>query len=1139
MLVTATIICKPHVATMREGTGRNRRAVHGGWLCLMLVAGHLSNCLAQLSAPVSQDGHISIDGNKFLQHDADLDLDGFVEEEPALKDTCPQNVELKWMSEVSSSIYATPLITDLYSDGRKDIVVPSFVHYLEVLEGPDGAQAVGWPAFHKSTTHSSPLLYDIDFDGVRDILLATYDGEVLFFKDTGDQLIERLAVPRLKVRKEWFKGLNADVIDHSHPDVGAGDEIFRQQPPPGPKGPKAAGGSGSGSGSGSGDKADTQKQLDNYLAKMYEYKTKFGSAAMRQLLAETQAKSLPFYAKLMDFLRLKGFVDKDGKVVLPEPPTSPSPPPPPRQGLHAQSVEQQAQVQKAQVEAQRQRGADATKPPAGSQAQGQHAQTQGQAQGTMQQQAQKAATHGRRLMADGDGTDAVVSGAGAGGALGAEINPEGGLSDEAAASFQDLFWDDQAVAHDLHQGVGIDPAGGAGTGDASVTGGAGGAAAGAGAGAGIESDAAFDHLTYDTIGTVDTGLTPYEEELRALERLGGGAGGLNTDAFRFDYDELGDRFLSDTNLLGEDGTPLSAEQLAERDAFIREMTGSITDEHDIIQDHLLDKDHYNHLYLGDYGNFGLARDEHLNRFWQDEDFEQALHPKEAEYVYVDPHILSTPTLADIDADGHEELVVAVSYFYDREYYDQPDHMEDVKGLDLGKYVASGVVVFDLRTKTVKWSQHLDLSTDATTFKAYAYASPTLADIDRNGLLEIVVGTSMGFLYVLEPLRGDPLPGWPIQMGEIQGQALVMDLNNDGKVEIFAADTRGNIACFAANGEELWSRHVRSLVAQGATAGDINNDGELEIVFGTSSGHIYAVSGSTGLDAKNFPFRTHGRVQAPVLITRLLDGPAQHLIVMSFDGYLYLVDGMTACADTVDIGETSYSQVLAEDLDGNGRLELVVATMNGAVYALETPAEYSPLKAWPAQVMGGNGMVARHDLVGIYATQASRAPRDVAGDRLAVTVRVVDKRGVFAPNGTLLHASAGPYNISVVLKGVGVREMNAGHSPVIGVADTVKAPGTYTLELPCPRTRSTATIRVEMSDGHGLTLFDEFSLSFHLHFHKLLKWLVALPMAIMVAILFLVKKEEDEEEESLDAGGWHAHRGSSVPGLPLASPSHEA
>ncbi len=44
------------------------------------------------------------------------------------------------------------------------------------------------------------------------------------------------------------------------------------------------------------------------------------------------------------------------------------------------------------------------------------------------------------------------------------------------------------------------------------------------------------------------------------------------------------------------------------------------------------------------------------------------------------------------------------------------------------------MVFDLRTRMLKWSQHLDLSTDNTTFKAYAYATPTLADVDRWGLL---------------------------------------------------------------------------------------------------------------------------------------------------------------------------------------------------------------------------------------------------------------------------------------------------------------------------------------------------------------------------------------------------------------------
>lgn len=49
---------------------------------------------------------------------------------------------------------------------------------------------------------------------------------------------------------------------------------------------------------------------------------------------------------------------------------------------------------------------------------------------------------------------------------------------------------------------------------------------------------------------------------------------------------------------------------------------------------------------------------------------------------------------------------------------------------------------------LKWIQHLDLTTDATQFRAYIYASPTVIDLDGDGRLEIIVGTSVGFIYCL-------------------------------------------------------------------------------------------------------------------------------------------------------------------------------------------------------------------------------------------------------------------------------------------------------------------------------------------------------------------------------------------------------
>lgn len=117
------------------------------------------------------------------------------------------------MAETTSSIYATPVITDLYADGYKEIVVPSFVHHLEVFQGDNGAQAAGFPAFHEDKVHASPLLYDIDHDGIQDIVLSTYSGEVLFYQDTGKKLPVALSIPSLPV------DTYAPVIAHALPKM--------------------------------------------------------------------------------------------------------------------------------------------------------------------------------------------------------------------------------------------------------------------------------------------------------------------------------------------------------------------------------------------------------------------------------------------------------------------------------------------------------------------------------------------------------------------------------------------------------------------------------------------------------------------------------------------------------------------------------------------------------------------------------------------------------------------------------------------------------------------------------------------------------------------------------------------------------
>ena len=69
-------------------------------------------------------------------------------------------------------------------------------------------------------------------------------------------------------------------------------------------------------------------------------------------------------------------------------------------------------------------------------------------------------------------------------------------------------------------------------------------------------------------------------------------------------------------------------------------------------------------------------------------------------------------------------------------------------------------------------------------------------------------------------------------------------------------------------------------------------------------------------------------------------------LVATDGLVYLVSSATGCTDWVDIGEQSYSMALLDDLDGNGYMDLMVTTMNGNAFALQTmvrrPASFSLL-----------------------------------------------------------------------------------------------------------------------------------------------------------------------------------------------------
>ncbi|KAK6943550.1 hypothetical protein RJ641_024652 [Dillenia turbinata] len=779
--------------------------------------------------------------NKFREREANDDALGYpnIDEDELLNTQCPANLELRWQTEVSSSIYATPLIADINSDGKPDIVVPSFVHYLEVLEGSDGDKMPGWPAFHQSTIHSSPLLYDIDKDGVREIVLATYNGEVLFFRVSGYLMTDKLEVPRRKVKKDWYVGLHSDPVDRSHPDVH--DDLLVQEA--------------------------AEVNLSHISGSTWGSNT-------------TATENHP------------------GNVTV-------------------SNVENEGKKNDSQVEAN-------IKLPTNMDNFSLDAGTTGSLN------VENATTSGRRLLVDSqDGNS------------GSDNSNKG---TQAATVENDV---------------------------------------------GLETDA-------------DSSFELFHEN----EELG--------DEYSYDYDDYVDESL-----------------------------------------------------------------------WGDEEWIEGLHEKEGDYVHVDSHILSTPIIADIDNDGVTEMIVAVSYFFDHEYYDNQENRKELGDIDIGKYVAGAIVVFDLDTKQMKWTANLDLSTDSGNFRAYIYSSPTIVDLDGDGNLDILFGTSFGLFYVLDH-KGQVREKFPLEMAEIQGSVVAADINDDGKIELVTTDVHGNIAAWTSQGVEIWEKHLKSLIPQEPTIGDVDGDGHTDVVVPTLSGNIYVLSGKDGSEVRPYPYRTHGRVMNQVLLVDLNKRDekkkALTIVTTSFDGYMYLIDGATSCADVVDIGETSYSMVLADNVDGGDELDLIVTTMNG--------------NAWRSQNQGRNNVAHRHNRQGVYITAPSRAFRDEEGKSFWVEIEILDRYRF--PSG-----SQAPYNVTTTLLVPGnyQGERRIKHNQIFEHA------GKHKIKLPTVGVRTTGTVLVEMVDKNGLYFSDEFSLTFHMYYYKLLKWLLVLPMLGMFCMLVILRPQE--------------------------------
>ncbi|CAM9778452.1 unnamed protein product, partial [Hapterophycus canaliculatus] len=153
---------------------------------------------------------------------------------------------------------------------------------------------------------------------------------------------------------------------------------------------------------------------------------------------------------------------------------------------------------------------------------------------------------------------------------------------------------------------------------------------------------------------------------------------------------------------------------------------------------------------------------------------------------------------------------------------------------------------------------------------YVDASPTVGDLDGDGKLDVVVGTTLGDLHVIDAITGLAREGFPVNYDAIRGQVVIADVDRDQQLEMLFGDSAGVVVCIKHDGAECWLRRLPGSITSMLTLGDVDGDGNLDVVASVTtaqgSGEVWALSAESGLPLPNFPVELHNRKGISAAIT---------------------------------------------------------------------------------------------------------------------------------------------------------------------------------------------------------------------------------------------------------------------------------
>jgi len=216
------------------------------------------------------------------------------------------------------------------------------------------------------------------------------------------------------------------------------------------------------------------------------------------------------------------------------------------------------------------------------------------------------------------------------------------------------------------------------------------------------------------------------------------------------------------------------------------------------------------------------------------------------------------------------------------------------------------------------------------------SSPALADLNEDGVLELIQGDQSGLLSAVDALTGELV--WESRLeGECASPA-VGDLDGDGALDIVIATGPGKVLALDGSGKVIWEFALGGSAPSWAIASPVlfaDSKGEVCVAAASHEGRFFCLD---GLGKVLWERPTRGAVASTISAGDFdADGRADLFIVTEL-GVLYRFDEDGRVLWDVDTQGRSLASGAIIDLDGDGAFEYMLCTQRGNLLAFNSAGE---------------------------------------------------------------------------------------------------------------------------------------------------------------------------------------------------------